>query len=128
MKKLKIIKAKNSGYCFGVKRALNITEEILAENINKNLKIFTLGSIIHNSGVANELAGKGLISAEDPSEIVPGSIFIIRSHGMPPELIKELKKNANSMLRIILSILCMESFLTKRENGFLNKWPNIILN
>lgn len=92
MKKLKIIKAKNSGYCFGVKRALNITEEILAENKNKNIRIFTLGSIIHNSGVVNELTRKGLISAEDPSEIVPGSIFIIRSHGMPPGLIKELEK------------------------------------
>ncbi len=86
---MKVIKAKNSGYCFGVKRALNITEKILKEN--KNVKIFTLGSIIHNSGVANEMARKGLISVKDLNEVEPDSIFIIRSHGMPPGLIKELK-------------------------------------
>ena len=85
--------AKNSGYCFGVKRALKITEQILKENKdNKKIKVFTLGSIIHNSGVSDELAKKGLISVDDFKKIEPGSIFIIRSHGMSPSLIKEIKE------------------------------------
>ena len=85
--------AKNSGYCFGVKRALKITEQILKENKdNKKIKVFTLGSIIHNSGVSDELAKKGLIPVDDFKKIEPGSIFIIRSHGMSPSLIKEIKE------------------------------------
>src|SRR4030065_980596 len=85
--------AKNSGYCFGVKRALKITEQIHKENKdNKKIKVFTLGSIIHNSGVSDELAKKGLIPVDDFKKIEPGSIFIIRSHGMSPKLIKEIKE------------------------------------
>ena len=84
--------AKYSGYCFGVKRALKITEEILKKNpVNKKTKVFTLGSIIHNSGVSDELEKKGLISVQELKKIESGSIFIIRSHGMSPNLIKEIK-------------------------------------
>ncbi len=88
---MEIKKSKYSGYCFGVKRALNLTEKILQENRDKNIRICTLGSIIHNSGVANGLARKGLISVKDLDKIKPNSIFIIRSHGMSPRLIKRIK-------------------------------------
>src|SRR3972149_1569431 len=89
---MEIKTAKYSGYCFGVKRALKITEEILKKNpVNKKTKVFTLGSIIHNSGVSDELEKKGLISVQELKKIESGSIFIIRSHGMSPNLIKEIK-------------------------------------
>jgi len=90
---MEIKTAKYSGYCFGVKRALKITEQILKENkVNKKIKVFTLGSIIHNSGVSHSLAERGLISVQNLKKIEPGSIFIIRSHGMSPNLIKEIKE------------------------------------
>lgn len=84
--------AKYSGYCFGVKRALKLAEEILKKNQGKKTEIFTLGPIIHNSGVTNKLAKKGLISVENLEKIIPGSILIIRSHGMSPVLVNEIKK------------------------------------
>jgi small subunit ribosomal protein S1 len=91
-----VIKTKHTGYCFGVKRALKIAEEILEKNKNRSIKIFTLGSIIHNSGVTKSMEEKGLISAKKIDQIESESIFIIRSHGMSPELLKELKnKNIN---------------------------------
>jgi len=89
---MKVKTTRYSGYCFGVKRALKILDGILKENKNKKTKVFTLGSIIHNSGVTNELKKKGLISVKELKEIEPGSIFIIRSHGMSPKLINEIKK------------------------------------
>lgn len=95
---MKVIKTKHTGYCFGVKRALNIAEDILEKNKNKNIKIFTLGSIIHNSGVTNKMSDKGLISAKRVGLIESGSIFIIRSHGMSPELLKELKNKKVSII------------------------------
>lgn len=95
---MKVTKTKHSGYCFGVKRALNIAEDILKKNKDSKVKIFTLGSIIHNLGVTNEMTMKGLNSAKKIDDIEPGSIFIIRSHGMSPELIKELKNKNISIV------------------------------
>lgn len=88
--------SKYSGYCWGVKRALNIVEETLKDNRNNNIKIFTFGSVIHNPGVVKELAGNGLLSIKNIDEADGGNIFIIKSHGLSPKLIKELKsKNLN---------------------------------
>jgi len=83
--------AKYSGYCFGVKRALDITEQLLKKYKNNNIKIYSLGQIIHNKGVVDKLLKKGLIIAANEAEIPPGSIFIVRSHGMGPEILKRLK-------------------------------------
>lgn len=88
--------SKYSGYCWGVKRALNIVEETLKDNRNNNIKIFTFGSVIHNPGVVKELAGNGLLSITNIDEADGGNIFIVKSHGLSPKLIKELKsKNLN---------------------------------
>lgn len=88
--------SKYSGYCWGVKRALNIVEETLKDNRNNNVKIFTFGSVIHNPGVVKELAGNGLLSIKNIDEADGGNIFIVKSHGLSPKLIKELKsKNLN---------------------------------
>jgi len=84
--------AEYSGYCFGVKRALKLTEETINKYSGSGRKIFSLGSIIHNPGVSRELSKKGLVSVKDIDEIKNKSIFIIRSHGMSPYLIDKIKK------------------------------------
>ncbi len=84
--------AEYSGYCFGVKRALKLTEETIKKHHGKNKKIFTLGSLINNPGVTEELLKKGLISAKDIEEMDNDGIFIIRSHGMSPHLINEIRE------------------------------------
>ncbi len=83
--------AEYSGYCFGVKRALKLTEETIKKYSANSGKIFTLGSIIHNPGVTKELSKKGLVSVKDMDEICSKGIFIIRSHGMSPHLINEIR-------------------------------------
>ncbi|MCG2788823.1 MAG: 4-hydroxy-3-methylbut-2-enyl diphosphate reductase [Actinomycetia bacterium] len=88
---LEIEIAKNSGYCFGVKRALDIAENTLNKYRNKNAKIYCLGQIIHNKGVVEELSKKGIKFVDKEEDIEPGSIFIVRTHGMPPDIIDKLK-------------------------------------
>ena len=58
-----IIRAKNSGFCFGVDRAVNEAFSI----INPKGKTYTLGPLIHNKDVTNKLGEKGIneISVED---------------------------------------------------------------
>lgn len=83
--------AKYSGCCFGVKRALKMAGEALDKNRKAGKKVYTLGSIIHNPGVVKELSGKGLLTVSGWEEVESGSSFVVRSHGMPPDIIKNLK-------------------------------------
>ena len=80
-----------AGYCFGVKRALKITETTLKKYKDKNIKVYSIGQIIHNQGVIDDLMTKGLLLVENEEEIEPGSVFIVRSHGMSPDFIIKIK-------------------------------------
>jgi 4-hydroxy-3-methylbut-2-enyl diphosphate reductase len=84
--------AEYAGYCFGVKRALNLVRKALSEKTAAGKKVYTLGSIIHNPGVVRELSDSGLISVNRAGDIEEGSIFVVRSHGMSSAIIKILKK------------------------------------
>jgi 4-hydroxy-3-methylbut-2-enyl diphosphate reductase len=75
------IRAKSAGFCMGVSLALRKLDEIIEK---KELpgEIYILGSIIHNPQVVKEYSGKGVLTAESPEEIPPGSIVVIRAHGI----------------------------------------------
>ena len=74
-----IIRAEHSGFCFGVKRAIDIAERQLAEN--EGLRIYTCGQIIHNEAVTEDLRRKGADVIESLDEAESGDIVIVRSHG-----------------------------------------------
>jgi len=78
---VKIKKAKPIGFCFGVKRAINIAHKALE---NKT-KIFSLGPIIHNPLVVKQLSDKGMKVISDISALKSGKI-LIRSHGVRPQI------------------------------------------
>ena len=59
--------------------------EDLTESKGEGEKIYSIGTIIHNSRVVNELAEKGLEVIERPEDGVPGRA-LIRAHGIPKEL------------------------------------------
>jgi (E)-4-hydroxy-3-methyl-but-2-enyl pyrophosphate reductase (IPP and DMAPP forming) len=80
-----------AGYCFGVKRALGITETTLKKYKDKDIKVYSIGQIIHNQGVIEDLKTKGLLIVENEEQIEPGSVFIVRSHGMSPDFIKKIR-------------------------------------
>ncbi len=88
---LKILVAKNSGFCFGVKQAINKALDIVKVKGDKN--IFTYGPLIHNTQVIEEMRQKGIIPIGNLEE-AKDSIIIIRSHGVGLELY-ELAKNLN---------------------------------
>ena len=72
--------AKSAGFCFGVKRAI----DTVYQEIEKGEKVFTLGPIIHNEQVVQELEEKGvqvINSIEELADIKDGTV-VIRSHGV----------------------------------------------
>ncbi|TAH63623.1 MAG: bifunctional 4-hydroxy-3-methylbut-2-enyl diphosphate reductase/30S ribosomal protein S1 [Gottschalkiaceae bacterium] len=76
---MKIIIAENSGFCFGVKKAIDSTQKILKEN---NENTYSLGPLIHNNQVIKLLENKGLQVIENIQDANEGRV-IIRSHGVP---------------------------------------------
>lgn len=92
---MKILIDKNAGFCGGVMKTIEKTEELLAKYPDK--KIYVLGEIIHNQSEINRLEKIGLHIAEyeDIPRISkePNSIIIIRAHGEPPETYEILDKN-----------------------------------
>ena len=76
---MKVIVASRLGFCYGVKRAIQIAESAY----NTGGKAVTLGPIIHNPQMVRRLADHGVGYVDDLEDIDSGTV-IIRSHGVGP--------------------------------------------
>ncbi|MFA4926388.1 MAG: 4-hydroxy-3-methylbut-2-enyl diphosphate reductase [Candidatus Aminicenantales bacterium] len=86
---MEIIIARNSGFCYGVKRALRLTRETVKKNQSR---IFTWGELIHNPEVISDLEKRGIKITTSLSRLKPGDTVIIRSHGISPAVYRALQK------------------------------------
>ena len=75
------------GFCFGVKRALRL----VTSELKKTRKIYSLGHLIHNPQVIEDLKRKGVVFVSNLSQVKRGTV-IIRSHGVDPSLIRQAKE------------------------------------
>ena len=82
---MRVIVADKAGFCFGVKRAIDMAEEVVRE---RDGPIYSLGPLIHNPQVVDKLAQKG-ISIIDALGKHTGTL-IIRSHGVEPRVLAEV--------------------------------------
>lgn len=89
---MKVIRASVLGFCFGVRRAVELAEKALNENPQK--KVYSLGPLIHNESVLKSLGERGLITVEEKDmETIPQeSVVIIRAHGVAPKVIQRLEE------------------------------------
>lgn len=92
---MEVIVAKNSGFCFGVKRAVE-----LVYNQTGKSNIYTFGPIIHNEDVVNDLSEKGvrIINSIEEAKNLEKGIVIIRAHGIPASYYEELKKAGHEIV------------------------------
>lgn len=84
---MKIYRARYGGVCFGVKRAI----EMSLKATKKGKCVYSLGPLIHNRFVVENLRKKGVITVEKIKKIKNRKV-IIRSHGIPPVLLRKLKR------------------------------------
>lgn len=75
---MRVYLAKEVGFCFGVKRAINMTRQALAEHNDVSI----LGDVVHNRAVTSELEARGL-QKKNGLEEVRGGTMVIRAHGLP---------------------------------------------
>ena len=89
---MKIIRASVLGFCFGVRRAVELAEKALAENPDK--KVYSLGPLIHNENALRSLEEQGLhiVDESEIEDLEKGSVVIIRAHGVAPSVTDALER------------------------------------
>ncbi|KTB48024.1 4-hydroxy-3-methylbut-2-enyl diphosphate reductase [Dehalogenimonas alkenigignens] len=83
---MRIERAEGLGFCFGVKRALAILEDVARQKGG----VETLGALVHNQQVMSRLNGLGVRVVKDIAEIA-GDTVVISSHGVGPKVLAEIK-------------------------------------
>ena len=67
------------GMCGGVRRALAVVEEVLAE---PERPVYVLHEIVHNTYIVENLKRRGVLFVESPEQVPPGSRLIFSAHGV----------------------------------------------
>lgn len=72
--------AKHAGFCFGVKKAIEIAEEVAQNNSRKT---YVYGQLVHNEQVIKNLQDKGINFVENINDIPENAVTVLRAHGEP---------------------------------------------
>lgn len=109
-----------SGFCFGVRNAVEIAEEALS----KGEKVFSLGPIVHNDIEVERLSTLGLVSVDHLEfSKLKNCKALIRAHGEPPETYEIAKKNNITIIEATCPIVkrlqsrIKETWLKARKNN-----------
>lgn len=91
---MKILIAEHSGYCYGVKRAVQMLDKVVeTAHKSENIHIYTLGPIIHNDQVTDYYKQKGVKIVDNISDITDNNLVnvqvVVRSHGAGESVYKQ---------------------------------------
>ena len=88
-----ILTAANSGFCFGVKQAIEKTEEEIRRKAESSSpgRIYTWGPLIHNKTVTDGLKEKGVSILDSLENVKPEDVIIGRSHGETKEFFEKAR-------------------------------------
>ncbi len=102
--------AKKRGFCPGVQQAIEKAKSAIREY----QVVYSLGPIIHNTQVVNELRDQGLQIVDSVDDVPDDSAILIRSHGVAPEIIEHAKNRG-------LTIIDATCVLVKRAQNIVRK-------
>jgi small subunit ribosomal protein S1 len=92
---MKIYVADPCGFCYGVKRAVDIAQMQVK---GYNNSIATLGELVHNPRVVNSLIQQGVQCKTTLDEFKSGETVIFRSHGVGPEVYEEAERRGLNII------------------------------
>jgi (E)-4-hydroxy-3-methyl-but-2-enyl pyrophosphate reductase len=120
---MEVIVAAKAGFCFGVKRAV---EEAIKVKHDFNHKIYTLGPLIHNKDVVEYLKENDIypIELEDISSLTENDAVIIRSHGVTPQVLKQLKDKG---IKVIDTTCPYVSNIQRKVKDYYNDGYSIVI-
>ena len=91
---MKVIIAKDAGYCFGVRDAVNLAHDT-AEKFGD---VYMLGDIVHNENVVNDLSKAGAKVVDSLAKIPKDKKILFRAHGTKPELWEKAQKAGRDII------------------------------
>ncbi len=106
---MEVLLARENGFCFGVKKAVELTEAA-AES---GRQVFNLGQIVHNPKISERLAARGVKVIADPAAVEPG-IVVIRAHGVPPALRARIEESGHECVDATCSLVLRAQRFTKQ--------------
>lgn len=112
---MNVILAKNAGFCFGVKRAV----DTVYEQLGADQPIYTFGPIIHNEEVVRDLKERGVTVINDIEELEqkpPGTV-VIRAHGVEKGVCEEIKRRGFSIIDATCPFVLKIHRLVERYSG-----------
>lgn len=98
---MEIVKAKVFGFCFGVRRAV----EVIETELDRNTPLCTLGAIVHNAHVVEALANKGAKLVQSLDEVPPGGAVAITAHGAGEEVYEDIRERGLRLIDTTCSIV-----------------------
>ena len=112
---MKIEKADKIGFCFGVRRAVNILEKVARERGG----VETLGSVVHNQQVLQRLAEIGVRVVKDVDNI-QGDAVATSSHGISPQLEEEIRARHIDIISTTCPFVLRAQIVARRlaDSGF----------
>ncbi|MFC1928024.1 4-hydroxy-3-methylbut-2-enyl diphosphate reductase [Chloroflexota bacterium] len=113
---LKVEKTDGIGFCFGVKRAIDILEKVALEHG----PVETLGSVVHNQQVLQRLADIG-VRVADSVDDTKGGIVAIGAHGVSPQLESEIRARHTTIINTTCPFVHRAQIAASRlaKSGFL---------
>ncbi len=90
---MEVLLAKSAGFCFGVNKAVNAVYDLL----EKGEKVATLGPIIHNPQLVQNLEQRGVRIVESPADVPRDTVLVIRSHGVAQSVYDEIANSGVKM-------------------------------
>lgn len=82
-----VTRAAKAGFCFGVKRALDMAEKTIQSSVS-----YSLGPLIHNHQVVERLKRQGIDMVDTVGQVGEGQTLIIRSHGVAPDIYAQAER------------------------------------
>jgi len=107
---MELLIAKSAGFCFGVKRAMDMASEA-AKKPSRDL--YTLGPLIHNPQAVESLERLGIKLRDRIEDIPRGGRVIFRSHGIFLEDLRKAKKKKLSIIDATCPIVKKAQFFAK---------------
>lgn len=92
----RIVLAEVAGFCFGVRRAVEMTETYRREHTGR---VTTLGPIIHNEQVISRMRAEGVETAVELQAISEGTV-VLSAHGVAPAVVAQARKQGLRMLDV----------------------------
>ena len=93
---MKVIKAEEMGFCIGVKRAFSMVENVRANYQGR--KLYVYGDLAHNQSVMDRVASYGFDTVYHASDVEPGSVVLVRAHGISDSERKELEARGSEII------------------------------